>query len=92
MRQLQQLPIPTEKFWIAIKIAKLFPGKHGTHSLHARTLHSGSQLKIEGSPYANHFGQNVFTSFDMPKAVTMAINVVTEDLDFNVLTNRNRDG
>ena len=61
---------------------KAISGKHGTHSLHARTLHSGSQLKIEGSPYANHYGQNIFTSFDMPKAVSMAINAVTENLGF----------
>lgn len=44
-------------------------GQFGAHSMNVRTLHMGHQLRIEGSPYGSTYGQNVFTSSDMKKAV-----------------------
>lgn len=44
------------------------PGKHGTHTLAARTKNSGKVLTISGSPYAYFHGQNVYTASDMHTA------------------------
>jgi hypothetical protein len=44
------------------------PGKYGAHPLQARTMRDGACLKVEGSPYGHKYGQNVFTSPDLPVA------------------------
>lgn len=52
------------------------PGKFGSHHMNVRTLCSGAQLKVEGSPYAFLHGQNVYTSPDMKTGVLKVLKQV----------------
>lgn len=54
------------------------PGKHGTHALHVRALHSGEQLHVEGSPYAFLYGQNVFTGADIREVVARSLDKILD--------------
>jgi II/X family phage/plasmid replication protein len=51
-------------------------GKHGTHTLAARTKNSGKVLTISGSPYAYLHGQNVYTASDMQTATYESLKAV----------------
>jgi len=44
---------------------KRLEGRYGSHSLHLRAIHKGSELLVEGSPYAYRYGQNLYTSNDL---------------------------
>lgn len=48
-------------------------GKHGAHSIHVRTLNSGSRLLFQGSPYAYCYGQNLYTSSDLQRGCRIVI-------------------
>lgn len=48
---------------------KCFPGRYNVHNLQVRTLHSGAELLVQGSPYAYLFGQNLYTSNDLCSAL-----------------------
>jgi len=48
-------------------------GKYKAHSMHARTLHAGQKLLIEGSPFASRYGQNVYTSRQCLRGCRIAI-------------------
>jgi hypothetical protein len=39
--------------------------KYGTHALHVSTANMGGKLIIQGSPFAFHYGQNLFTSSNL---------------------------
>ncbi len=52
------------------------PGQFGAHKFNVRTMHSGEQLQVHGSPYACLYGQNVFTSSDLKKGIIYALKKV----------------
>lgn len=56
------------------------PGKFGPHKLNVRALNSGTRLEVQGSPYANLCGQNVYTSSDLRTGVLSALRKVCKEL------------
>lgn len=52
------------------------PGKFRAHNLNVRTLRSGEELEVHGSPYAYSYGQNLYTSSDMKTGVLHALKQV----------------
>lgn len=48
-------------------------GKYGAHSIHVRTMNSGSRLLFQGSPYAFRYGQNLYTSSDLLRGCRIVI-------------------
>lgn len=61
---------------------KPIEGAHGVHRAHVRTLHSGKQLFIEGSPFAVAYGQNLYTSDDLNAACLSIIKHVCREQGF----------
>lgn len=68
----------------------IVPGEHGTHALNVRSLHSGEQLYIEGSPYAFLYGQNVFTGADIKKVTSEVLEKILAHFSIQV-THEQRD-
>jgi II/X family phage/plasmid replication protein len=60
---------------------KSVSGKFGAHALNVRTLHCGSELKVEGSPFAYRYGQNLFTSSNIKLLVREALLEVCKIVD-----------
>lgn len=58
-------------------------GKNGTHNLVARTLNWAKTLRLSGSPYASHYGQNLFTHSDVQRACRLAIKKAVRAFDLH---------
>jgi II/X family phage/plasmid replication protein len=53
-------------------------GKYGIHTIHARTMHDGAKLFVEGSLYGFQYGQNIFTSPVLRPACVNALKTVCD--------------
>lgn len=63
-------------------------GKHGTHSLQVRTMNNGKVLRVECSPYAFLYGQNVFTASDLNSVVIRILRRVCKKFGFRITRQR----
>lgn len=56
-------------------------GNYGAHNMHVRTMNSGQELILEGSPFAFRYGQNVYTSSDLLRGCRLVIKRGMEEFD-----------
>ncbi|WP_185597940.1 phage/plasmid replication protein, II/X family [Burkholderia cepacia] len=70
---------------------KPVPGKSGRHALHYRVKSRSPydhQLFVEGSPFANRYGQNVWSSASVKRACTSTVRRLIHELNINATSDK----